>query len=78
MAKTTKKKAATFNAEEILGNWKLLNEKIGTLTEEECHSLLDSEKKGQKRYTFLRRIYGRYNTLRASREHRELAQMAVV
>jgi hypothetical protein len=78
MAKTVKKKPTAFNAGEMLSNWKLLNERIAVLSEEECGVLLDAEKKGQKRYTFLRRIYGRYNTLRASREHRELAQLAVV
>lgn len=56
-----------------LETWADLRKALGKATEEECQQLLDLEKEGKNRPTFLARIYGRYNMLRAERERRELA-----
>lgn len=57
---------------DLLKNWLTLNEKIHGCTEKDCAELLAREKRGQRRATFLLRIYGRFNTLRCVRERGEL------
>lgn len=56
----------------ILDNWKALNTRIKTISEEECEQLLTLERQGEARPQFILRIYGRYNTLRTLRERKEL------
>lgn len=56
----------------LLESWAALNKGISKLNEQEAKALLDAERKGQQRHSFLLRIYGRYNTLRTKRERKEL------
>lgn len=56
----------------LLDNWIGLNKGLKQLNEEEAKELLEVERKGQKRQSYLLRIYGRYNTLRTKRERKQL------
>lgn len=62
----------TKNVESILENWATLNARIHECSEEECADLLARERLGKRRATFLLRLYGRFNTLRTTRERQEL------
>jgi len=58
-------------------NWRALNRKLNLLTEAEVLALLDAERQGAKRVTFLERLHQRYTMLRAARERVELLKEAV-
>ena len=58
-------------------NWRSLNRKLSLLTEAEVLALLEAERQGAKRVTFLERLHQRYTMLRAARERVELLKEAV-
>lgn len=58
-------------------NWRELNRKLNILTEDEVLALLDAERDGARRVTFLERLHQRYTMLRAARERVELLKEAV-
>jgi len=58
-------------------NWRTLNQKLNLLSEEEVLALLDAERTGPRRVTFLERLHQRYTMLRAARERVELMKEAV-
>lgn len=58
-------------------NWRSLNQKLNTLTEVQVLALLEAERQGAKRVTFLERLHQRYTMLRAARERVELLKEAV-
>jgi hypothetical protein len=53
-------------------NWRQLNAKLITLSEQEVRSLLDQERHFGKRPTMLVRLHQRYTVLRAARERQEM------
>lgn len=53
-------------------SWDNLNEVLMSSNEDHCIKLLDIERKGRARPTFIRRIHSRINKLRADRERKEL------
>lgn len=57
-------------------NWRELNKKLNLLTESEVLELLNAERAGQRRVTFLERLHQRYTALRTARERIELLQEA--
>jgi hypothetical protein len=58
-------------------HWRELNRKLNMLTESEVLALLEAERQGAKRVTFLERLHQRYTMLRAARERVELLKEAV-
>ena len=58
-------------------NWRELNKKLNMLTEDEVLALLEAERQGAKRVTFLERLHQRYTMLRAARERVEILKEAV-
>jgi len=58
-------------------NWRELNRKLNMLREDEVLALLEAERQGAKRVTFLERLHQRYTMLRAARERVELLKEAV-
>jgi len=58
-------------------HWRELNKKLNMLTEDEVLELLEIEREGAKRVTFLERLHQRYTMLRAARERVELLKEAV-
>ena len=58
-------------------NWRSLNQKLNMLTEAEVLALLEAERQGARRVTFLERLHQRYTVLRAARERVELMKEAV-
>ena len=58
-------------------NWRSLNQKLNTLTEVQVLALLEADRQGAKRVTFLERLHQRYTMLRAARERVELLKEAV-
>lgn len=58
-------------------NWRSLNQKLNMLTEAEVLALLEAERQGARRVTFLERLHQRYTMLRAARERVELMKEAV-
>ncbi len=58
-------------------NWRSLNQKLNMLTEAEVLALLEAERQGAKRVTFLERLHQRYTMLRAARERVELLKEAI-
>ena len=58
-------------------NWRELNKKLNMLTEDDVLALLEIERQGAKRVTFLERLHQRYTMLRAARERVELLKEAV-
>ena len=58
-------------------NWRDLNRKLNMLREDEVLALLEAERTGAKRVTFLERLHQRYTMLRAARERVELLKEAV-
>ncbi len=58
-------------------NWRELNKKLNMLTEGEVLALLEIERQGAKRVTFLERLHQRYTMLRAARERVELLKEAI-
>ena len=57
-------------------NWRELNKKLNLLSESEVLALLNAERAGQRRVTFLERLHQRYTALRTARERIELLQEA--
>lgn len=53
-------------------NWTTLNVVLRDCTEAEAKAMLDEEVKVHRRSVFIKRLHQRYNTLRASRERKEL------
>jgi hypothetical protein len=58
-------------------NWRDLNKQLNLLNESEVLALLDAERVGARRVTFLERLHQRYTMLRAARERVELMKEAV-
>lgn len=56
--------------------WIALNDALREADERLCKELLAVESKGRRRPTFLRRIYGRLNRVRALREVQDLLKGA--
>lgn len=57
----------------ILGTWIALNGYLMSCNDEkQLQKLLEREKKGANRPTFIRRIHSRLNKVRADRERKEL------
>jgi hypothetical protein len=56
----------------VLFTWVALNESLGAADEELCWKLLDEEKKGRNRPSFIKRVHSRLNKVRADRERKEL------
>ena len=57
-------------------NWRELNKKLNLLSESEVLALLNAERAGQRRVTFLERLHQRYTMLRCERERREILREA--
>ena len=57
-------------------NWRELNKKLNLLSESEVLELLEAERAGQRRVTFLERLHQCYTALRTARERIELLQEA--
>jgi hypothetical protein len=57
-------------------NWRELNKRLNLLSESEVLALLNDERAGQRRVTFLERLHQRYTALRTARERIELLQEA--
>ena len=58
-------------------NWRELNKNLNMLREDEVLALLEAERQGAKRVTFLERLHQRYTMLRAARERVELLKEAI-
>ena len=58
-------------------HWRELNKNLNMLREDEVLALLEAERTGAKRVTFLERLHQRYTMLRAARERVELLKEAV-
>ncbi len=58
-------------------HWRELNRKLNMLSEDEVLALLEDERQGARRVTFLERLHQRYTMLRAARERVELLKEAV-
>lgn len=58
-------------------NWRELNKHLNMLHEDEVLALLEAERTGARRVTFLERLHQRYTMLRAARERVELMKEAV-
>lgn len=56
----------------VLLTWVALNEALSTAGEALCWRLLEEEKKGRNRPSFMKRIHSRLNKARADRERKEL------
>jgi len=61
----------------MTSNWRDLNKNLNMLTEDEVLELLEIEREGAKRVTFLERLHQRYTMLRAARERVEILKEAV-
>ena len=57
-------------------NWRKLNKELNLYSEEQVLQMLNEERTGARRVTFLERLHQRYTMLRASRERIELLQEA--
>jgi len=67
-----------FNATQLLDlKFADLNKALRDLSEDQCSALLKEEKKKRRRFSYLMRIYGRYNTLRCERERLAIHSIAV-
>jgi hypothetical protein len=53
-------------------NWRELNAQLNNMSEEQVKGLLDAERVGARRVTFLERLHQRYCALRAIRERAEI------
>ena len=58
-------------------NWRELNKQLNLLDEYEVLAMLEAERQGARRVTFLERLHQRYTMLRAARERVELMKEAV-
>lgn len=60
-------------AQEILGSWAGLNAHLQTIDKpQDAMALIQAEKCGRNRASFIKRIHARYNRLRGAQERREL------
>jgi hypothetical protein len=66
--------ATSIDTTAALASWRTMNKVLLTCDEAQCRQLLDAERAGQRRQPFIARIYGRYSTMRATRERAELAK----
>jgi len=57
---------------EILKDWRSMTSQLHTLREDQVLSLLEIEKQGAQRVSFLERLHQRYNALRVKRERKEM------
>lgn len=71
------KKIRITTGNPVLRTWTGLNAFLKKSTEEDCQALLQEELNGRCRFTFLKRIHHRINSLRAVRERRELINKAL-
>lgn len=62
--------------ESVLHRWTGLTEFVTTADEQQCQILLNAEKRGSKRLTFMLRIHSRLNKVRADRERVELVELS--
>lgn len=58
-------------------NWRNLNKQLNLLSEQQVLQMLNDERAGPRRVTFLERLHQRYTMLRAARERIELMKEAV-
>lgn len=58
-------------------NWVQLNTTLPTLNEQQVKDLLEEERAGARRPTFLERLHQRYVALRSARERAEIMAEAV-
>ncbi len=70
--------ARTKDTLKLLENWGALNERLATLPLPDVMVLLEAETRGQRRTSWLKRIWGRFNKLRYSREEQALFQRGEV
>ena len=57
-------------------SWRSLNQQIPHMTEAEVLSLLQDERRGEKRVVVLERLHQRFSSLRAARERIEILKEA--
>ena len=57
---------------ELLKNWRVLNDMLSTLREDQVLELLCYEREHEKRASIAERLHQRYNTLRVDRERSEI------
>ena len=57
-------------------DWKTLNDRLCSYSEDELKELLEVEKEGARRYSHLKRLHQRYNIVRGARERAELLRCA--
>jgi hypothetical protein len=70
------KKTAKPDPDILLGSWKMLNNVLTSIDDENfCQQLIDLELKGKRRGMFVFRIHSRFNRLRAARERREFMEI---
>lgn len=72
MSKKLPKNLTEAGLRGALSSWTSLNNVVGELSEDQLMALLKLEQQGARRPTFLMRIYGRYNRVRALRERQAL------
>lgn len=60
--------------EKYLATWRILNEKISELSEDDCWDLIEYEKNNKERIQVILRLYGRAGKLRGVRERHKLFQ----
>lgn len=58
-------------------NWRQLNQQLNLLNEQEVLDLLNAERLGRRRVTFLERLHQRYTMLRCARERVQILQEAI-
>jgi len=63
-------------ADELLRNWVVLNQKLMSLDEKNVVQLIEHEKKHKARIRILLRLHNRFSRLRGERERAELASHA--
>lgn len=57
-------------------SWHELTEAVRAMSEKEALELLDREKNGDRRKSYMLRLYGRYNVTRAQRERAAIVAWA--
>lgn len=61
-----------------LESWLGLQHELPKLSEEKLWELLEREKRGQCRHSFVQRLFGRANKLRAQREAGDLNRLVMI
>lgn len=72
MHNTQETKVEQMMLEALLNDYNLLNNHLGSLTEEQLWKLIGMEITGRKRRSFVERIHQRYSKLKTARERDEL------